>query len=228
MSLSIIELPSFQNFKSLFDMQYFVCPLCPFKWHSRQGFVDHAWQKHPVLVEKMKSLQDNSMDEVVVPWKKNQMNSNDDLTEKNKIQEEEKTIFEIKEKSSLNILMNEEESTSNDIIEIAPDDKNYKKLVCNDCGKIFSSKDSLRIHSFMHMNMKHPATKNTDETSEAENDEDSTELNFVLRFTNSKCDKCKLLFNILSEHPCTKLEKIKMYLDVKTPQETDNDCHDAQ
>ena len=190
MSLSIIELPSFQNFKSLFDMQYFVCPLCPFKWHSRQGFVDHAWQKHPVLIEKMKSFQDNSMDEVVVPWKKNQMNSN--LTEKNKIQEEEKIIFESKEASSFNILMNEEESTSNDITEIVPDDKN------------------------------------NDETSDGENDEDSAELNFVLRFTNSKCDKCKLLFNILSEHPCTKLEKIKMYLDVKTPQENDNDYHDAQ
>ena len=178
------------NFKSLFDFQYFVCPLCPFKWHSKQGFVDHAWQKHPVLVEKMKSLQDNSMDEVVVPWKKNQMNSN--LTEKNKIQEEEKIIFESKEASSFNILMNEEESTSNDITEIVPDDKN------------------------------------NDETSDGENDEDSAELNFVLRFTNSKCDKCKLLFNILSEHPCTKLEKIKMYLDVKTPQENDNDYHDAQ
>ena len=76
--------------------------------------------------------------------------------------------------------------------------------------------------------MKQPATKNTDETSDGENDEDSAELNFVLRFTNSKCDKCKLLFNILSEHPCTKLEKIKMYLDVKTPQENDNDYHDAQ
>mgnify|MGYP004272751103 CR=1 FL=1 len=40
------------------------------------------------------------MNEVVVPWKKNQMNSNNDLTEKSKIQKEEKTMYEIKEKSS--------------------------------------------------------------------------------------------------------------------------------
>ena len=213
--MSITQLQSLDNFKSLFDFQYFVCPLCPFKWRSKQGFIDHVWQKHPVLVEKMKNLQDDSMDGVILPW--NQMNSDCDLTGKNNIQQEEeiKTIMEIKD-----------ESLDGDTRKVVSDDKNSEELKCNDCGKLFTSKDSLKIHRSLnceHMN-KQPAG-NTDITN-FEGDEDSGELNFVLRFTNFKCAKCKLLYNILSAHPCTSLQKIKLCLDVKTAHENDNEIYD--
>ena len=145
--MSITQLRSLDNFKSLFDFQYFVCPLCPFKWRSKQGFIDHVWQKHPVLVEKMKNLQDDSMDGVILPW--NQMNSNGDLTGKNNIQEEEikTTIMEIKDESL----------DAGDTRKVVSDDKNSEELKCNDCGKLFTSKDSLKIHRSLnceHMNSK--------------------------------------------------------------------------
>ena len=137
---------------------------------------------------------------------------------KNKIQEEN-SVIEIKEESLLGL---NEEETSNEIVS---DDRNTEELKCDDCKKLFTSEDSLNIHSFLHM-CKQPATNTDTDITNFENDEDSAELNFVLKFTNFKCAKCKLLHNILSQHPCTSLQKIKMCLDVKTTHENDSEIND--
>ena len=182
MSLSIIELPSFQNFKSLFDMQYFVCPLCPFKWHSKQGFVDHAWQKHPDMVENMKNLQDGSMDDVIVPW--HQINSNDDFTEKNNIPEEEKeTVIEINEESLGNqIPVVNEEEISDDTTEIVTttnteDSKEYilkfTNFECAECKLLYNI---LSQHSCTSLQELKTQEENESENENVSDDKSHTSL----------------------------------------------------
>ena len=57
------------TFTSIYDFQYFICPLCDtYKSRSKQVFVHHVWKSHPGMVGHLKNIQDGSMDDVNLPW----------------------------------------------------------------------------------------------------------------------------------------------------------------
>ena len=62
----IIENP--WNIQSIYDLQYFNCPSCEFKNHSKQEFVNHAFGSHPASIEHLSNIQDNSFNDVMCPW----------------------------------------------------------------------------------------------------------------------------------------------------------------
>ena len=56
------------NIQSLFELQYFVCPSCTYKNHSKQEFVDHAYNFHSESISQLKSITDDSISDVICPW----------------------------------------------------------------------------------------------------------------------------------------------------------------
>ena len=56
------------NYKSLYDFQFFNCPTCIFKDHSKQEFVSHVFENHPEIGKTLKSITDDSIKGVIFPW----------------------------------------------------------------------------------------------------------------------------------------------------------------
>ena len=52
---------------SIYELQYFNCPSCSFKDHSKQDFVNHAFEFHPEFLNYLK-IHDNSLDDIIRPW----------------------------------------------------------------------------------------------------------------------------------------------------------------
>ena len=57
------------NVQSLYELQFFNCPSCEFKIHSKQQFVDHAYKSHPDSINIMLNINDESIKDIVCPWK---------------------------------------------------------------------------------------------------------------------------------------------------------------
>ena len=58
------------NIQSLYELNYYICPSCPFKNHSKQILVNHAYEIH--FSHAMKFLDaiknHNSFNDVILPW----------------------------------------------------------------------------------------------------------------------------------------------------------------
>ena len=54
------------NIESIYELQYFNCPKCDFKEHSKQTFANHAFKFHPESISSLTNLKDNSLDDVVI------------------------------------------------------------------------------------------------------------------------------------------------------------------
>ena len=55
--------------KSLYEFQYFNCPVCHFKteYFKTQDFVDHAYASHPESTNYLRNVDDGSMEDVHIP-----------------------------------------------------------------------------------------------------------------------------------------------------------------
>lgn len=56
------------DIKSIYDLQYFLCPSCAFKDGSKQDFISHAFFTHPESVNFLKNIADESLNDVLCPW----------------------------------------------------------------------------------------------------------------------------------------------------------------
>ena len=54
--------------QSLYELQVYDCPECVYQDWSKQSFVSHAIKSHPDSVQYLQKIQDDSMDNVEVPW----------------------------------------------------------------------------------------------------------------------------------------------------------------
>ena len=57
------------NIQSFYELQYFNCPSCVFKNYSKQELVNHAYEFHPQCIEYLNKIEDNSLFDVICPWK---------------------------------------------------------------------------------------------------------------------------------------------------------------
>lgn len=60
------------NYKSLYDFQFFNCPTCVFKDHSKQEFVNHVFENHPEVSNNLKNISDDSIKNVIFPCNSDQ------------------------------------------------------------------------------------------------------------------------------------------------------------
>ena len=68
----IFQMTNFRNpwnVQSLYELQFFNCPSCEYKSHSKQQFVDHAYKLHPDSVNILLNINDKSITDIVCPWK---------------------------------------------------------------------------------------------------------------------------------------------------------------
>ena len=56
------------NVESIFEFQYFNCPICPFKNELKQDFVNHSFISHPESVSYLKKISDGSLYDIISPW----------------------------------------------------------------------------------------------------------------------------------------------------------------
>ena len=59
------------DIQSMYELQFFNCPSCIFKNHSKQEIVNHAYNNHPESIECLKNIKDESLMDVVFPWNEN-------------------------------------------------------------------------------------------------------------------------------------------------------------
>ena len=109
------------NIQSLYDLQFFNCPSCEFKIHSRQDFVDHAYNSHEECMEFLPKIKDDSLDGLICPW--------------TSIEEEIKAEDFFDESD---IPTNLEDDQTQSVGE--------SKIQCKPCGLYFSSHNSLKNH----------------------------------------------------------------------------------
>ena len=57
------------NIKSIYDLQYFVCPSCIFMDPSKQNIIYHAYEFHPESIDNLDNINDDSLSGVIIPWK---------------------------------------------------------------------------------------------------------------------------------------------------------------
>ena len=55
------------HIQSIYDFQYFNCPSCIFKNHSKQEFINHIYGIHPDYIYHLSNVKDNSLSDVVFP-----------------------------------------------------------------------------------------------------------------------------------------------------------------
>ena len=55
------------NIQSIYEFQFFICPSCIFKNHSKQEFINHAYEYHPESIEYFKNINDESLNDIVFP-----------------------------------------------------------------------------------------------------------------------------------------------------------------
>ena len=56
------------NIQSIYDLQYFNCPVCIFKNPSKQDIINHAYDYHPESIEHLMNINDNSLMDISLPW----------------------------------------------------------------------------------------------------------------------------------------------------------------
>ena len=57
--------------RSLYELQVYDCPECVYQDWSKQSFINHAVKSHPVSVQYLSNIQDNSLEDAVCPWLEN-------------------------------------------------------------------------------------------------------------------------------------------------------------
>ena len=70
--MMVAENENHWNVKSLYEFQFFICPICPFKNYLKQDFVNHAVDAHPKSKYYfIKISNHNSFDDVQIPLDNN-------------------------------------------------------------------------------------------------------------------------------------------------------------
>ena len=46
---------------SIYELQYFNCPSCIFKDHTKQKIINHAYEIHPESIEHLMNIDDKSL-----------------------------------------------------------------------------------------------------------------------------------------------------------------------
>ena len=56
--------------QSIYELQYFNCPSCVFKNHSKQDFINHGFKFHPEAIEHLINIQKDgsSLSDIDCPW----------------------------------------------------------------------------------------------------------------------------------------------------------------
>ena len=49
------------HLQSIYELQYFICPSCPFRHNSKQDFINHTYESHPQVIVELENIKDGSL-----------------------------------------------------------------------------------------------------------------------------------------------------------------------
>ena len=49
------------HIQSIYELQYFICPSCPFRHSSKQDFINHTYESHPEVIVDLENIKDGSL-----------------------------------------------------------------------------------------------------------------------------------------------------------------------
>ena len=55
--------------QSIYDLQFYICPVCRYTNWSKQAFVNHISNIHPEAIENFKRIMDGSLNDINCPWR---------------------------------------------------------------------------------------------------------------------------------------------------------------
>ena len=124
------------NIQSIYEFQFFNCPTCTFKNHSKQEFVNHAYELHPDSVSYLSNVNEiESFLDVICPWKTKDTNDQESVL-----------------KRPIRIPLKTKRITENSV--------NFKECFvtisrvipnsCKICNKYFSNKHTYKDHMKSH------------------------------------------------------------------------------
>ena len=113
--------------RSLYELQVYDCPECVFQDWSKQSFVNHAIQNHPDSSKYLSNIQDDSLDDIDVPWHENP--------------DEKKPFDEAFEGNDLNIEYQDKENHSEDLT-FEPDSAKQELIKSEESAVAPITKDS--------------------------------------------------------------------------------------
>ena len=145
------------NIHSIYDLQYFNCPSCPYKSNIKQEFVNHALEFHPEAEEYLRNINDGSLHDVEIPFDikhdvKHEFENESDFPPneldikleegyndefQNSPQDDKYWVNDIKDVSN--------ENDYQDELDENPLSKDNK---CETCGKVFSLQRNLKFHIY--------------------------------------------------------------------------------
>ena len=73
------------NIQSIYELQYFNCPSCNFKNQFKQKFLIHANESHPECIPYLSTIPDDSLNDVICPWKSTEFDLKQEEDEDQKI-----------------------------------------------------------------------------------------------------------------------------------------------
>ena len=140
------------NIQSLYELQYFICPACPYRNNFKQEFINHACQSHPEAIEVFKSITDGSISDVSCPWNDHNIQIKSELYDA----DDYITTDGCSEINNLTCLFKcqipckhakisiSSDGIKQEIVSSTPNiEKNHH---CGKCGKSFTIKSNLRRH----------------------------------------------------------------------------------
>ena len=193
------------NIHSIYEFQFFNCPSCVFKNHSKQEFINHAFEIHPDFVHNLNSIIDNSLLDVICPW-------NEPITQ---IKTEDNENIDNKEIDVKDIKIESQNYDETDILEplytdidplneqLFEQNSNFheglKKYHCEKCGKYFATEQSLQRHiSSIHEGVKNHKCETCGKAFSQAADLKNHIRTIHEGVKNHKCDICGKAFR---DHP---------------------------
>ena len=120
------------HINSIYELQYFNCPCCEYREKSKQVFINHAFEKHPEAVDSLTTIQDGSLNDVVIDIPANYQYIKTEEAVMEPVVEIETVAFDEKE----NEPSKEDEATE----VIIP------TYACEMCNKLFTKLGKLQRH----------------------------------------------------------------------------------
>ena len=140
------------NIQSIYELQYFNCPSCPFKNHSKQEIVNHAFECHPESVSYLSNITDSaSFRDIVCPWTVIQPTINFGKFDKNKmtykIEEIGKYIYQQDfHQQNVKLHFLDPNAAEYNRENVEKKDKAVTKYKCNQCERAYTQAHNLKLH----------------------------------------------------------------------------------
>ena len=129
---------SLWNIKSLYEFQYFNCPVCVFKDRSKQEFIDHAINIHPESANGLSNVRDDSLSDIDWPFEQIKDECPEDPLEESSFDDTDTTSDDQDEEYAIINLPSLKECF------VVLEHKDFP--FCDLCCQYYASKESLKNH----------------------------------------------------------------------------------